>query len=331
MNLRRVLVYGSACLALAGGGLWAADGNPTNLVAATAPMYVPNLAHQNDPLPDGVLAWDALMKETTVPANTNKAEFTFSFTNIATVREITLVTNVTTIPHIETITNSSWLGLKKISYATNFSTSTSVMTNIVSRPAPVTILDVHAGCACTTAQLPPMPWILPPGTNVHLTFTVNLAGRSGSLIKTAMIRTDRGLKQLVFKINILPPVLPVQSAAERVQAVELAKADRQAVFRGDCVACHVTPGEGKYGKPLYDAVCGICHDSPKRADQVPDLHNIKATTNTDFWQTWVAHGKAGSLMPAFSTTDGGPLSDMQIASLVQYLAATFPSQLPANK
>jgi hypothetical protein len=51
----------------------------------------------------------------------------------------------------------------------------------------------------------------------------------------------------------------------------------------------------------------------------------------DFWQTWTAHGKAGSLMPAFSTADGGPLSDMQIASIAGYLNATIPSQVPANE
>ena len=85
------------------------------------------------------------------------------------------------------------------------------------------------------------------------------------------------------------------------------------------------------GKRAYDAVCGICHESPKRATMVPDLHNIKTATNVDFWHTWIAHGKAGSLMPAFSNADGGTLSDMQIASLVQYLSAAFPSQQPANQ
>jgi mono/diheme cytochrome c family protein len=107
----------------------------------------------------------------------------------------------------------------------------------------------------------------------------------------------------------------------------MAKADRQAVFQGDCATCHVKPGTSKYGKPLYDAVCAICHESKTRASMVPDLHNIKTPTNVEFWQTWIAHGKAGSLMPAFSTTDGGPLLDMQITSLAGYLNATIPSQV----
>jgi cytochrome c553 len=176
-----------------------------------------------------------------------------------------------------------------------------------------------------------LPWIIPAGTNGQFGLTVNLAGKTGTLFKTVNVKTDKGFKQLILKIIILPPVIPTQSDADRANAMILAKADRQAVFRGDCAACHVKPGNGKYGPTLYAAVCAICHESKNRASMVTDLHNIKTPTNAEFWQTWIAHGKAGSLMPAFSTSDGGPLSDMQISSLAQYLAATIPSQPTANK
>jgi hypothetical protein len=33
-------------------------------------------------------------------------------------------------------------------------------------------------------------------------------------------------------------------------------------------------------------------------------------------------------MPAFATSQGGPLSDMQIASLAAYLNVAFPSRVP---
>jgi mono/diheme cytochrome c family protein len=271
-----------AGLCLVGGKLWAADSVPTNVVAATPAVYVPDTSHQNEPLPDGLLIWDGLVKEITVAAaDAAKARVVFSFTNVSS--------------------------------------------------ANVVILDVHPSCGCTTAQLPPMPWIVLPGTNAQLAFTINVAGRIGTLFKTAKVTTDKGFKQLMFKITVLPPVLPTQTEAERARALEIAKADRQAVFRGDCATCHVQPGAGKYGKPLYDAVCGICHESKKRAEMVPDLRQIKTATNPDYWQTWIAHGKAGSLMPAFSTADGGPLADMQIATLVQYLTATFPSQAPEKQ
>jgi mono/diheme cytochrome c family protein len=281
MKLRHVLICGIAGIVLAGTRLLAADSNPTNAVAATAAVYVPDTSHQNDPLPDGVLAWNSLIQETTVAAEAGKANFVFSFTNVSS--------------------------------------------------GNVVILEVRPSCGCTTAKLPPLPWIIPPGTNGQFEFTVNVPGRTGMQYKTVSVKTDKGFKQLNLNINILPPVIPTQSAAERARALEIARADRQAVFRGDCATCHVKPGGGKYGKSLYAAICANCHESKTRASMVPDLHNIKTPTNVDFWQTWIAHGKAGSLMPAFSTADGGPLSDMQIASLAQYLAVTLPSQLPANK
>jgi mono/diheme cytochrome c family protein len=195
----------------------------------------------------------------------------------------------------------------------------------------VVILNVRTSCGCTTAQLPPLPWIIPAGTNGQIGAIVNFAGKSGTLLKTMTVTSDKGFQTLMLKITILPPVIPTLTAADRERNMIAAKADRQAVFRGDCATCHVKPGEGKYGKALYDAVCAICHEGKDRSTMVPDLHNIKTPTNVDFWQTWTAHGKAGSLMPAFSTTDGGTLSDMQIASLAQYLAATIPSQLPVNQ
>ncbi|MGO9586158.1 MAG: c-type cytochrome [Limisphaerales bacterium] len=330
MKLRRAFVCGLVGIFLAGGKLFAAGGNPTNTVA-TAAVYVPDTSHQNDPLPDGVLAWNSLAQEATVAADAGSAHFIFSFTNIAMAHETALVTNATTIINVTAATNSSFFWFKKISFVTNFSTITSITTNNVIKPVPVAILNVHPSCGCTTAQLPPLPWIIPPGTNGQFGLTVNLAGRTGMQIKTVNVTTDKGFKRLILTITILPPVVPTQSDADRARAVEMAKADRQAVFRGDCATCHVKPGNGKYGKPLYDAVCAICHESKTRASMVPDLHDIKTPTNMDFWQTWIAHGKAGSLMPAFSTTDGGSFSDMQIASLVQYLAATFPSQHPENK
>jgi len=100
------------------------------------------------------------------------------------------------------------------------------------------------------------------------------------------------------------------------------------VFKNDCATCHEKPGQYKYGKALFDADCAICHEAKHRASMVPDLHALTVPTNFDFWQTWIAHGKPGTFMPAFSTADGGPLSDMQIASLAAYLDSANPSKVP---
>ena len=201
-------------------------------------------------------------------------------------------------------------------------------TNISTNP--VVFLSVHTSCGCTTAKLPPLPWTIPAGTNAQFDVTVNLAGRSGVLLKTVTVSTDKGSKTLMLKVTMLPPVTPVMSEADRARALTVAKTNRQAVFQGECAVCHVKRGVGKYGQALYEADCAICHESKNRAMEVPDLHAVKTSTNDEFWRTWIAHGKPGSLMPAFSAADGGPLSDMQIASLITYLNQAIPSRVPSS-
>lgn len=193
----------------------------------------------------------------------------------------------------------------------------------------IVIISVHPSCGCTTAQLPTLPWIVEAGTNGQIGVTVNLAGKTGTVFKTVNIVTDKGNLNLSVRTTILPPVVRLMTDADRAHALAAAKVDRQAVFKGDCVTCHVNPGVGKYGKALYDVSCGICHDGEHRASMVPDLHAIKTPTNEDFWRTWIMHGKPGSLMPAFSTAEGGPLNDVQIASLAAFLNADIPSKVPS--
>jgi mono/diheme cytochrome c family protein len=134
------------------------------------------------------------------------------------------------------------------------------------------------------------------------------------------------MKMLFVKITILPPEMsPAISDAERAQNMKMAIVDRQAVFKGDCISCHVKQGDGKFGKGLYEADCAICHEDANRAAMVPNLHSIPQTTDVEFWRTWISYGRPHSLMPAFAATEGGPLTDAQIASLTAYLNAAIPS------
>jgi hypothetical protein len=191
----------------------------------------------------------------------------------------------------------------------------------------VTILGVHPSCGCTTAQLPPVPWVIQPGTNGQIGIKVNIVAKNGTLSKTIAIGTDKGSTMLLVKINILPPTKETtMSDADRTHNLAAAQVDRQAVFHGDCASCHVKPGDGKFGEKLYDADCAICHEGENRATMVPDLHAIKEPTNVEFWRQWITHGKPGTLMPAFVITEGGPLTDAQIDRLAHYINSVIPSK-----
>jgi cytochrome c553 len=307
-KLHRAVFCGVFVAVFATTRLFAAD--VTNEIVTSPPVFVPDMSHANDPLPGGVLDWNSLMQTTNAAADQDSVRFTFSFTNVATRMDISLVTNVITTANSITLTN--------VTAVTNFT------------PTSVTILGAHASCGCTQPELPPLPWTIPPGGNGEIGATVNLEGKNGTMIKSLTVSTDKGSKELWMRITILPPVIPNLTDTERARGVEIAKVDRQAVFKADCATCHARPVQGKYGKALYETVCAICHEAEHRATMVPDLHHLKTPTNNEFWRTWTAHGKAGSLMPAFSTAEGGPLNDMQIATVAAYLDMVIPpSPAPA--
>lgn len=192
----------------------------------------------------------------------------------------------------------------------------------------VTINSATTSCGCTVASLPEQPWKLAPGKNGQIHATMNLAGKSGTTVKTINVVSDQGAKMLYVQATILPAAAPTQplTAMDREVNQKLAIADRQAVFKGDCARCHAAPAMNKFGQPLYTAVCGVCHESEHRATMVPNLHALPHETNAEYWKNWIAHGKLNTLMPAFSLAEGGILSDEQVTSLVSYLVATIPSK-----
>lgn len=260
-------------IALVAGKLFAADGDSAIVVANTGTTHAPDAwLRQNDPFPDGVLAWNSLKQETNIVADAGAAQFMINFTNVSS--------------------------------------------------DCVVIRNVEPTCGCTTAQLPSLPWVIQAGSSGQFSLTVNLLGKARKQVKTVYVTTDHGFKKIILEINILPPALSTQSKADRDRSLKIAQTDRQAVFHSDCAVCHVKPGEGKEGRALYFAICATCHEGSGHIVTMPDLFAIQTPTNVVFWIDWIAHGKSGTLMPAFSTDDGGPLSEMQIARLASYLNTT---------
>jgi len=202
------------------------------------------------------------------------------------------------------------------------------VTNVSS--SEVIISAIVGSCHCTVAQLPSQPWKLASKEVGEFSATMDLAGTppGESKFKELIMYADKGIK----KLNVTTRVLPDMSSAEsRTNAVKMATADRQAVFKGDCMQCHAdtakdSAGHDRLGRDLYEAVCGVCHEAVHRATFVPDLHHLKEPTSAEFWRNWVTAGKPGTLMPAFAKSEGGILSKEQIDSLVGYLSTSIPAQ-----
>lgn len=217
-------------------------------------------------------------------------------------------------------------------------------------PAEVLLNNVSVSCGCTTLDSAPFPWKLPFGAVTNVKAKVDIKGRSETLTKTLTVISSAGQQSLVMRITI--PKDPNITKKEREDNMAIAKADRQAVFRGDCANCHFTPALFKKGEDLFASTCAICHDpvtwaknSPRdlthgvepeahhRNEMVPDLATLKTNLTKEAWKTIIAGGGArpGSLMPAFSKQNGGPLSSEQIDGLVEYAMKKFPFKSATTK
>lgn len=220
---------------------------------------------------------------------------------------------------------------KKLSVASGTAQAhfTFILTNVSKET--VTIQSAVGTCFCTVAKLPELPWKIAPGATGEINVTMDIGMRTGTLQKGVTVVTDKGVKMLNVTTTVLPAPAQMQMAAgDREANLKLATADRQAVFtKTECASCHAEPAKNKAGKELYEAVCGVCHESPRRATMVPNLHTITQETNAEFWKNWIAHGKPGSFMPAFAQAEGGILSEDQINSLVKYLLSAMPSKATA--
>jgi mono/diheme cytochrome c family protein len=190
----------------------------------------------------------------------------------------------------------------------------------------VVIHSLTRSCGCTEATMPQTPWQLAPGTNGPITATIDLRGKSGRISKPLTVNSSAGQKVLFLNVTIPAAASTGSFNVERDRNVEMARANRQVVFTGDCAKCHAEPAAGKSGQELYVAACAICHDAEHRAAMVPDLRALKHTASAEYWSEWIATSKPGSLMPAFAKTEGGPLSSEQINSLVTYLVAAIPGR-----
>ena len=186
----------------------------------------------------------------------------------------------------------------------------------------VIIQSVTPSCGCTTVRLPENLWRLGPGASIVIEASVDLSGKQGRISKSITVESSAGPHELIITIDI-----PEDS---RTGNRRIAQQDRQSVFqRSECAECHGAPKSGaKKGAELFAAVCSNCHESKNRAPEIPDLASLRVVTSHDFWQLAVAKGKAGTMMPAFAQSEGGPLDDEQVRSLVDYLGQRFRPPLP---
>lgn len=194
---------------------------------------------------------------------------------------------------------------------------------------PVTIETLHPSCGCTTTELPALPWTLAPGGSGTISAVLNVAGKPDFVEKTLTVVSSLGMQVLTMQVFLTSEAGPT---GLRERNLQRAQADRQAIFRQDCVDCHVpSHAVEKSGAALFAALCVICHEATHRAAVVPDLTVAKEIREEAYWIKWITEGRDGSLMPAFSRERGGVLSAEQIHDLAGYAAKRFGSTTGSHK
>ena len=199
-------------------------------------------------------------------------------------------------------------------------------------PDAITVEKINTSCGCTTADTRPLPFTVAPGASESVQIRMSVTGKFGTVTKSVLVQTSCGTSTLLVTSQVTPakdevfveglPNGAVMSSGLRGKNISLAKADRQAVFKGGCAECHSQYAQQQFGYNLYLGACAICHDAKHRASMVPDLRAAGVPRDAAHWREHITDGIDDTLMPAFAKGQGGILSDEQIESLVKFLVET---------
>ncbi len=144
-----------------------------------------------------------------------------------------------------------------------------------------------------------------PGGQGELKATVNLKGKRGRIVKTIQVQTNDPERPVV--------VLKLYATVKDPYHSQKFPADE--IFHSPCRRCHIDRGMGKRGGPLFWADCLPCHQRGKTG---PPVETMKKRPEEELYKA-IQMGVPGTMMPGFSLYAGGPLTDADIKSLVEYI------------
>jgi mono/diheme cytochrome c family protein len=94
------------------------------------------------------------------------------------------------------------------------------------------------------------------------------------------------------------------------------------------VAAAQEGGDSERGAILYQSYCIMCHGPDGQGRVGANLQNFPGIAVDAAIQQTITHWIKGSVMPAFSDTQGGPLSDNDIADIAAYLSGVLEGTEP---
>lgn len=175
------------------------------------------------------------------------------------------------------------------------------------------IKSAFSTCGCTVPHLKKKE--IKPGETVDLEVMMDTSMKQGKVDKQIEIHSN----------DPTNPVATLHIKADVKGAhADLGEDKTAKIFSGRCAACHVQKGIGKSGEELFFADCAMCHGF--RGGGIPgvapplvpaDYHNQEFS---DYRKRIVSFGsKTHRSMPGYLDRAGGPLTEKEIDSLIDYL------------
>ncbi len=176
------------------------------------------------------------------------------------------------------------------------------------------VFSANPSCGCTASF--PGKKRIPPGDTSQLKISFDPHNKAeGDMTKTiTVVSNSKADPQKILRIHgqIYKSKLAHSGGMMHLDGV----------FQGNCASCHVEKGKGELGAKLYEADCAICHGSKTDNKPGPDITaEAMMHHSTHEWKEIIAEGIDNSNMPAFGLKHKGPLTEEEIASLVDYLGA----------
>lgn len=169
---------------------------------------------------------------------------------------------------------------------------------------PIEIVDVQAACGCTAAE--PDSYLIASGGFTQLKVAVDTTAKQHGIKKIVNITDSLGNRaeaMLIFNVVDNP---------HANQAMQ-----QQGIFDGKCASCHFEPLKGQTnGADIYALGCAMCHGKDAAGAYAPSL---LGQHDREKLSAVIGRGVGKPQMPGFAQENGGPLSDEQMSSLVQWL------------
>ena len=175
------------------------------------------------------------------------------------------------------------------------------------------ITTAYATCGCTVPNIKKKR--IAPGESAEMEVVMDTSMKQGDVKKAIEVRCN-------------DPVTPVSTVYVKAKVTSphanMGKDPATKIFSGRCAACHVEQGVGKIGEDLFFADCSMCHGF--RAKGIPAV--APALVPFDYHDKDIAAAKRQVIaegskfhrsMPGYAKASGGPLTDKEIDSLIEYL------------